>query len=49
MHMNLQELGELLADDKLTGVPLLVFANKQDLIHAASPSEVSKLSMLHCY
>jgi len=36
-----QELGELLADDKLTGVPLLVFANKQDLIHAASASDVS--------
>lgn len=26
-----QELAELLQDDKLRGVPLLVYANKQDL------------------
>ena len=30
-----------LIDEKLTGVPLLVFANKQDLIHSASASDVS--------
>ena len=35
-----QELGELLADEKLTKVPVLIFANKQDLIHAASASDV---------
>merc|ERR1712070_404011 len=34
------ELMELLDEDKLAGVPLLVFANKQDLINAASPDEV---------
>lgn len=42
-----QELGELLADEKLTGVPLLVYANKQDLLHSASASDVS-LSTLLC-
>merc|ERR1711918_39859 len=30
-----EELAELLVEDKLGGVPLLVFANKQDLISAA--------------
>merc|ERR1712228_188431 len=35
-----QELKELLAEDKLGGVPLLVFANKQDLLQATPPDEV---------
>lgn len=30
------ELQELLLDEKLSGVPLLVYANKQDLLGAAS-------------
>ena len=34
------ELDELLEQDKLTGVPLLVFANKQDLALALKPDEV---------
>merc|ERR1712167_374361 len=34
-----EELAELLDEDKLAGVPLLVFANKQDLINAAQPDE----------
>merc|ERR1719247_285735 len=34
------ELMELLDEDKLAGVPLLLFANKQDLINAAAPEEV---------
>merc|ERR1711998_664966 len=34
------ELGELLAEDKLALVPLLIYANKCDLINAASPDEV---------
>jgi ADP-ribosylation factor-like protein 3 len=34
------ELAMLLDENKLTGVPLLVFANKQDISNALSPSEV---------
>jgi len=37
-----EELGSLLDEDKLDGVPLLVFANKQDLLSALSASEVYK-------
>lgn len=36
------ELSELLEEDKLMGAPLLVFANKQDLLSAASASEVAE-------
>ena len=36
-----QELVELLDEPKLSGVPLLVYANKQDLMNAASAVEVS--------
>lgn len=35
------ELGQLLEEDKLDGIPLLVFANKQDLLNALPASEVS--------
>ncbi|KAG8197931.1 hypothetical protein JTE90_020309 [Oedothorax gibbosus] len=35
------ELAELLAEEKLAGVPLLVFANKQDLLNAAPASELA--------
>merc|ERR1719446_534084 len=35
------ELRELLAEDKLRGIPLLVFANKQDLLQATPADEVS--------
>merc|ERR1712050_689835 len=35
------ELRELLADDKLNGIPLLVFANKQDLLQATPADEIS--------
>jgi len=35
------ELTELLEDEKLSGVPLLVFANKQDLFSAAKASEIA--------
>ena len=34
------ELGQLLADPKLENTPLLVFANKQDLINAAEAEEI---------
>ena len=37
------ELGQLLEEDKLAGVPLLVFANKQDLLNAVPAAEVTLL------
>mmetsp|Transcript_2605 Transcript_2605/g.3750 ORF Transcript_2605/g.3750 Transcript_2605/m.3750 type:complete len:179 (+) Transcript_2605:51-587(+) len=36
------ELDELLNDDDLAGVPVLIFANKQDLLTAEDPDEISK-------
>lgn len=41
------ELEELLMEDKLANVPLLVYANKQDLLHAASASEIAEGLGLH--
>merc|ERR1711879_713837 len=35
------ELKELLGDDKLGGIPLLVFANKQDLVQAVPAEEIA--------
>ena len=40
------QLDELLVEDKLTGVPLLVFANKQDLGMALKADDVSVLFRL---
>jgi len=34
------ELGQLLDEEKLAHVPVLIFANKQDLMNAMSPEEV---------
>merc|ERR1711862_140716 len=34
------ELKELLGEDKLGGVPLLIFANKQDLLQAVPADEI---------
>jgi len=36
-----EELTELLEDEKLVGVPLLIFANKQDLLTASKASEIA--------
>ncbi|XP_055350529.1 ADP-ribosylation factor-like protein 3 [Paramacrobiotus metropolitanus] len=41
------ELGELLMEEKLSGVPILVFANKQDLNHAAPANEIAEGLQLH--
>ena len=42
-----QELSELLLEDKLRGVPLLVYANKQDLGHAVTAAEIAEGLGLH--
>eukprot|EP01089_Gocevia_fonbrunei_P004143 TRINITY_DN1413_c0_g1_i2.p1 TRINITY_DN1413_c0_g1~~TRINITY_DN1413_c0_g1_i2.p1 ORF type:complete len:187 (-),score=44.68 TRINITY_DN1413_c0_g1_i2:16-576(-) len=36
------ELKQLLDDEELKGVPLLVFANKQDMSQALSPAEIAE-------
>merc|ERR1712190_331314 len=36
------ELRELLAEDKLGGIPVLIFANKQDLLQAVPADEISE-------
>ncbi|KAI5714654.1 hypothetical protein M8J77_003231 [Diaphorina citri] len=41
------ELHELLSDEKLTGVPLLVYANKQDLLGAAPAGDMAQAMNLH--
>ncbi|KAL1137864.1 hypothetical protein AAG570_009560, partial [Ranatra chinensis] len=41
------ELSELLSDEKLGEAPVLVFANKQDLVHAASASDIAQSLGLH--
>ncbi|XP_075900877.1 ADP-ribosylation factor-like protein 3 [Nelusetta ayraudi] len=41
------ELAELLDDDTLGGVPLLIFANKQDLMTALPASELAESLNLH--
>lgn len=41
------ELAELLSDEKLASVPLLVYANKQDLLNAAAASEIAEGLNLH--
>lgn len=41
------ELEELLSEEKLSGVPMLVFANKQDLLGAQPPDEISDKLSLH--
>ena len=35
------ELADLLEEDKLSGVPVIVLANKQDLVTALSPDKVA--------
>lgn len=41
------ELNALLEEEKLAGVPLLIFANKQDLLNAMTPKELSESLHLH--
>eukprot|EP01006_Ploeotia_vitrea_P017887 TRINITY_DN49119_c0_g1_i1.p1 TRINITY_DN49119_c0_g1~~TRINITY_DN49119_c0_g1_i1.p1 ORF type:complete len:181 (-),score=88.45 TRINITY_DN49119_c0_g1_i1:85-627(-) len=41
------ELNLLLEEEKLMAVPLLIFANKQDLLNAMAPKELSEVLLLH--
>jgi ADP-ribosylation factor-like protein 3 len=41
------ELNQLLEEEKLAGVPLLIFANKQDLLNALAPGEITAGLNLH--
>jgi len=41
------ELSQLLDEEKLSGVPLLLYANKQDLLSALGPDEISEGLNLH--
>eukprot|EP00931_Biecheleriopsis_adriatica_P083399 TRINITY_DN569_c0_g2_i4.p1 TRINITY_DN569_c0_g2~~TRINITY_DN569_c0_g2_i4.p1 ORF type:complete len:204 (+),score=56.75 TRINITY_DN569_c0_g2_i4:78-614(+) len=41
-----QELRELLAEDKLAGIPVLIFANKQDLLQATPADEITEVLQL---
>lgn len=47
LEESVTELNELLHEDKLSGVPLLVFANKQDLLQALGSQEISETMQLH--
>jgi ADP-ribosylation factor-like protein 3 len=42
------ELQQLLDEEKLSGVPVLIYANKQDLLSALSVAELSQGLNLHC-
>eukprot|EP00032_Breviata_anathema_P000684 JZ550183.1.p1 GENE.JZ550183.1~~JZ550183.1.p1 ORF type:complete len:180 (+),score=15.83 JZ550183.1:104-643(+) len=41
------ELNELLMEDKLAGVPVLIFANKQDLLNALPAKDIAEGLNLH--
>jgi ADP-ribosylation factor-like protein 3 len=41
------ELGQLLEEKSLANVPVLVFANKQDLVTAIKPDALAEMLMLH--
>lgn len=45
----MQELSELIDEENLKGVPVLVFANKQDLAAASPASEIAEGLNLHTY
>ncbi|XP_041078968.1 ADP-ribosylation factor-like protein 3 isoform X1 [Polyodon spathula] len=44
-----QELSNLIEEDNLKAVPVLIFANKQDLVTAAPASEIAEGLNLHTY
>ncbi|MGH0118282.1 UNVERIFIED_CONTAM: hypothetical protein FKN15_049303 [Acipenser sinensis] len=44
-----QELSDLIEEDNLKAVPVLIFANRQDLVTAAPASEITEGLNLHTY
>lgn len=40
-------MSELLGEEKLKGIPVLIFANKQDLSNSATASEIAEGLNLH--
>lgn len=42
-----QELTELLIEDKLRGVPLLIYANKQDVAQSVTAADIAEALGLH--
>lgn len=49
VHAYVQELSELIEEENLKGVPVLIFANKQDLATASPASEIAEGLNLHTY
>lgn len=49
MCLYVQELSELIDEENLKGVPVLIFANKQDLATASPASEIAEGLNLHTY
>lgn len=49
MCVSVQELSELIDEENLKGVPVLIFANKQDLATASPASEIAEGLNLHTY
>lgn len=49
MFVCVQELSELIDEENLKGVPVLIFANKQDLATASPASEIAEGLNLHTY
>lgn len=47
--LSVQELSELIDEENLKGVPVLIFANKQDLATASPASEIAEGLNLHTY
>ncbi|KAI1898455.1 hypothetical protein AGOR_G00072530 [Albula goreensis] len=48
-NTDLLELSELVDEENLKGVPILIFANKQDLATASPASEIAEGLNLHTY
>lgn len=44
-----QELAELIEEENLKGVPVLIYANKQDLATASPASDIAEGLNLHTY
>ena len=47
MHEEYLDLGSLLEESQLAGIPLLIFANKVDLLQAIPADEIGESLTLH--